>query len=95
MENKKILNKNLIEYLPEVIEALTERLKVDDKKWGDTLKERGLFYGGLCQEHRFKNWIDDKWEIWLNSNEDFPWLKIMGEAMIGYVREKYLRNKEK
>ena len=67
----------------------------DEEKWGDTWKERGLVWEGKSQEERAYQWMHDKFVNWsLNKDHSFPWLKMAGEAMIGFIREKYLKDSE-
>jgi len=94
-KNKEILNKSLPEYLPEFFEELTKRIIEKNEQYGDAWIERGLIYNGLTQELRFSNWSDDKFfnHFWLD--EKLPWLDFAGEAFIGFIREKYLKNDDK
>jgi len=91
-KNFEILDKSLPEYLPEFFMELENQLWKDNERWGDTWKERGLVWEGKSQELRFIQWIDNKYIEYLETGK-LPWLKIAGEAMIGYIREKHLRNK--
>lgn len=88
--SKEILTKSLPEYLPEFYKDFRDQLISDDERWGDTWKERGLVWEGWTQEERFYSWLLCKWEEYRYENKPFPWLKIAGEAMIDYIREKYL-----
>jgi len=98
MSNKKnfeILDKHLPEYLLEFFIELENQIYKDEEKWGDTWKERGLVWEGKSQEERAYQWMHDKFVNWsLNKDHSFPWLKMAGEAMIGFIREKYLKNSE-
>ena len=91
---RKKLSKQLPDYLGEFSEALGRQLEADNERWGDTWKDRGLLYNGQEQEERFFNWIIIKYSEWRVLGTPFPWLKVAGEAMIGYIREKYLRGGE-
>jgi len=75
--------KKLIEYLPDFCKALTHQLTEDEKRWGDTWKQRGRD----GQEERFISWLQDKIDQYRNAGVPLPWLKIAGEALIGWVRE--------
>lgn len=88
--SKEILIKSLPEYLPEFFTALTEQIVSDNERWGDTWKERGLVWNELTQEERFFTWVVDKYLEYVHKYKAFPWLKVAGEAFIGYIREKYL-----
>ena len=94
-KNFKILDKSLPEYLPEFFIELENQIHKDNERWGDTWKERGLVWEGREQEQRFCDWLGDKYFDWKNDDIPFPWLKVAGEAMIGYIREKYLKNDNK
>jgi len=87
--NKEILIKSLPEYLPEFFKALAKQINSDNERWGNTWKERGLYWEGKSQELRFIQWVDNKYIEYLETGK-MPWLKIAGEAFIGYIREKYL-----
>lgn len=81
--------KELLEYLDEFVEALREQIIEDNKRWGNTWVERGLVWNGKSQEQRFFEWVIEKYLQYAHKNKPFPWLKIAGEAMIGYIREVY------
>jgi len=78
--------KELIEYFDEFTEELRKQIIEDNKRWGNTWIERGK----AGQEMRFYDWVSDKLENHYLEGLPFPWLKIAGEAMIGYIREKYM-----
>ena len=86
MNNDK-LTKSLPEYLPEFFEALTNQINSDEKRWGDTWKNRPL----EGQEDRiFARFKDYKDQLDF-AGTPIPWLKVAGEALIAYIREKYLK----
>jgi len=94
-KNFEILNKSLPEYLSEFFMELENQIYKDEERWGDTWKERGLIWEGKSQEERAFQWMNDKFINWsLNKDYSFPWLKMAGEAMIGFIREKYLKDNE-
>ena len=94
-KNFEILDKSLPEYLPEFFIELENQLWKDNERWGGTWKERGLVWEGKSQEERAYQWMHDKFVNWsLNKDHSFPWLKMAGEAMIGFIREKYLKDSE-
>jgi len=93
MDTFKELSKSLPEYLPEFIEELQKQIITDNERWGDTWKERGLIWNGKDQETRFMDWVEERFCDLVDDDEPFPWLKVAGEAFIGYIREKYLHNK--
>ena len=83
-----IFTKSLPEYLPEFFEALTTQIYKDNLRWGDTWKERPV----EGQEHRMFARFQDYYDQFKNAGTPMPWLKIAGEAFIGFIREKYTRN---
>lgn len=91
-KNFEILNKSLPEYLPEFFEELTKRIVEKNEEYGETWKERGLFYNGDSQEIRFSLWAHDKFFNCLWLDKKLPWLDFAGEAFIGFIREKYLKD---
>lgn len=82
--------KELPEYFSEFANELETQIIDDNKRWGDTWKERGLVWNGKSQEQRFFEWVIEKYLQYAHNDKPFPWLKIAGEAMIGYIREKYM-----
>ena len=75
----------LPEYLPEFIEAFQTQIEADDARWGDTWKKRSA----EGQEDRMYQRFRDYKDQFDNAGTPIPWLKIVGEAFIGWVREKY------
>lgn len=80
--------KNLIDYLPEFTEALKEQLVKDQFRWGDTWKGRPI----EGQEMRIKSRFDDYFAQFVNAGVPVPWMKVVGEALIAWVRERLARN---
>jgi len=78
----------LPEYFSEFSHELECQIIEDNKRWGDTWIKRGK----EGQEDRFFDYVSQKLYEFEVENKPFPWLKVAGEAMIGYVREKYLNN---
>lgn len=78
-------NMELEEYIDEFVEELRVQLYEDGKRWGDTWKRRprkGQVDRAIV---RFIDYQDQ-----YNFGErSFPWLKVAGEALIGWVRDKY------
>lgn len=79
---------NLVDYLPSFIEALKNQLADDYERWGDTWKSRPR----EGQELRVKARFDDYFDQFEFANIPVPWLKIVGEAMICWVREQRVKN---
>ena len=72
-------------YMPFFSLELTEQLRADKQKWGNTWITRGR----KGQEIRFLVWLLKKYLRWFIFREPIPWLKISGEAFIGRVRQTY------
>ena len=85
MDGDNILEdqKSLLDYLPEFIKALENQLVDDYKRWGNTWKSRPI----EGQELRCKARFDDYFDQFKNAGTPIPWLKIVGEALIAWVRE--------
>lgn len=75
--------KQLIEYLPKFIKALEKQLKSDQKRWGNTWKERPVENQELRTFTRYADYYDDM----VKHGSPIPWLKIAGGAFICWVRE--------
>ena len=82
--------KELPEYFSEFANDLEIQIIEDNKRWGNTWVERGLVWNGKSQEQRFFEWVIEKYLQYAHNNKPFPWLKIAGEAMVGYIREMYM-----
>jgi len=74
---------NLIDYLPKFIEVLKAQLESDQRRWGDTWKQRPR----EGQEDRCFARFNDYYDQWKNAGTPIPWMKIVGEALIAWVRE--------
>jgi len=83
--------KELPEYLDEFYDELKSQIIADNERWGDTWKERGLVWNEATQEDRLFDWVSQKLYEFDIEDKPFPWLKLAGEAMIGYVRDKYMK----
>jgi len=75
----------LLNYLPDFIKAFTEQISGDDKRWGDTWKNRPR----AGQVERAFNRFQDYKDQFDNAGTPIPWLKIVGEAFIGWVRDNW------
>ena len=89
--DERLKDVNLLDELRETIEDVKNQLIEDEKRYGDTWKERGLVHDGMSQEERF-------WQVFFVHLVDFqdngtpiPWDKVIGEAHIAKVREKKLK----
>lgn len=80
MEEKK-----LWDFIPEFTKAFEEKLKQDDLRWGNTWLKRTR----KGQEERTINNYRDKFDKYLNGGQPIPWLSIIGDAYIAWVRENH------
>jgi hypothetical protein len=69
---------------------VTNQLISDEKRYGNTWKERGLIWEGMSQEERFFQKMEDYFNDYLKNGKSIPWTKVIGEAHIALVREKKL-----
>lgn len=88
--DERLKDVKLLDELRETMEDVEIQLYEDEKKWGDTWKERGLVHGNLSQEERFMNKMQEYYMDWRDLAVPMPWTKIIGEAHIALVREKKL-----
>ena len=77
--------KKLWEYLPEFVEEFEKQLKEDDKRWGDTWLNRPI----EGQEDRVFGDVMDYYDKFKHGGQPMPYLKIIGNAFIAWVRERY------
>jgi hypothetical protein len=75
----------LLEYLPEFVKAFTEQITSDNLRWGQTWRKRPR----LGQVERMWARLADYKDQFDNAGTPIPWLKIVGEAFIGWVRDNY------
>jgi len=87
----RLKNVKLIDELDFTFVEVDQQLIEDEKRYGDTWKNRGLRYNGQSQEERFF----DKMTEYMNNYREFGvpinWKKVIGEAHIAMVREKFLK----
>lgn len=76
-------NKTLLDFLPEIVERITEQVKADQIRWGDTWKHRPI----EGQEDRTFARYDDYYDQFLFGGVPIPWEKIIGGAIVCMVRE--------
>ena len=82
--NKKLFD-ILPNYLDEFFDDLRAQILSDQKRWGNTWKKRPREGQVDRVMARFRDYQDQH----NNAGVPFPWLKVAGEALIGYVRDKY------
>jgi hypothetical protein len=70
-------------FMPDFSKALTEQLKSDFSRHGDTWLELPR----ASQESRIEGTIADYFDDYYTKGTPVPWLKIAGNAMIAWIRE--------
>ena len=71
------------DFLQDFVNAFENQLKEDDKRWGDTWLKRPR----EGQEERVENDIMDYFDKNRNGGQPVPWLKIIGNCYIAWIRE--------
>jgi hypothetical protein len=82
---KALQNVNLIEELEETFEIVKSQLLKDEKRWGDTWKNRPAEGQSERIRATFKNYFDKE----RYGGDDVDWAKVIGNAHIAMVRKKY------
>ena len=82
---KKGTEMKVWDFMIEFCDALTKQLEDDDKKWGNTWKQRIPEGHEIRIEEHIKTYFDQ----WRNANQSIPWLKIAGLAMIAWIRDNH------
>ena len=77
------MSNHLLDYLPGFVEALTEQLESDQKRWGDTWIMRTR----EGQEQRIEDDYHNYFDQFNHAGVPVPWLKVVGNAFIAWVRE--------
>ena len=75
--------KTLPEYLPIFFEVVQSQIEKDQVRWGQTWEKRPR----EGQEDRTYARFRDYYDQWKNAGTPIPWLKIVGESFIAWVRE--------
>jgi len=88
--DEKLKEVDLIAELNGTFQDVMKQLVEDEKRWGDTWKERGKVWNGLSQEDRFFTKMEEYITDYRENGTSFPWTKVIGEAHIAIVREKKL-----
>jgi hypothetical protein len=89
--DERLKDVNLLDELRETMEDVEIQLYEDEKRYGNTWKERGLEYNKMNQETRWFYKMQDYYEAFMNEGIPIPWTKVIGEAHIALVREKKLK----
>jgi hypothetical protein len=71
------------DFTPELCSALEAQLKDDEQRWGKTWLQRTRNGQSVRFMHEIAVYAFD----WLEHREPMPWLKIIGNAMIAWIRE--------
>lgn len=83
------------DFLDEFVAELRAQLEADDERWGDTWLKRPKKGQGDRVFGIIKEYYDDERLAKSLLGEDplhvdsLPWLKITGNALIGWIRERY------
>lgn len=77
----------LLDYWEEFSEVMKAQIESDQKRWGDTWKNRGLVWNGKPQEERMFTRFDDYKDQFEHGGNPVPFTKIVGEAFICWVRQ--------
>lgn len=80
-----MIDKILLDFLPETVEAVTKQLITDQYRWGDTWKYRPV----KDQEQRAFVRFRDYYDQWKFNGTPIPWEKIIGEAHICMTRQNH------
>lgn len=75
----------LLGYLDEFMEAFESQLESDRERWGDTWMSRPK----EGQELRIEQDFNDYFDKFKHAGKPVPWLKVIGNAYIAWVRENY------
>jgi len=78
-------NMKTTDFLDEFIDALRKQLEDDEKRWGDTW----LYRTRMGQELRTREKYNDYFDQFFMTNVPVPWLKIVGNAFICWIREQH------
>jgi hypothetical protein len=77
--------KTLLDYFDDFVTAFGLQLVSDERRWGDTWKKRPREGQEDRAFARFKDYKDQ----FDNTGTPIPWMKVAGEALICWVRDKY------
>ena len=89
--DERLKNVNLIDELDFTFIDVEQQLISDEKRYGDTWKERGLIYNGQSQEERFFQKMIEYYDDYHENGTPINWSKVIGEAHIALVREKKMK----
>lgn len=75
----------LLDFLDEFMVVLDEQLRKDELRWGRTWMYRPV----EGQEMRIKARFNDYFDQFERAGVPVPWLKVVGNAYIAWVRENH------
>lgn len=78
-------NMKVTDFMNDFVEALTKQLEEDENRWGDTWIARTR----EGQELRTRVKFNDYYDQFVMKGIPVPWLKIVGNAMICWIREQH------
>lgn len=73
-------------FLVRFVKALRDQLIEDERKWGNTWLDRPR----AGQEGRIFTRLNEYYDDFVTNGTPIPWLKVAGNAMIGWIREECL-----
>lgn len=79
------MGKQVLDYLGYFLDVFEGQLISDQARWGDTWKQRpreGQVGRIFAKFNDYKDQFD-------NAGVPIPWEKVVGEALIGWIRDKY------
>jgi len=85
MSEKQNVEPLITDFLNELKDELYKQLTDDHKRWGNTWLKRTR----KGQEERIRKCFDNYFDQFENAGVPIPWLKIIGNAMIAWIREKH------
>ena len=86
LERKRERNKmKLLDFLPEMADAMKHEYDEAEKRWGDTWLKRTR----AGQDDRFIAWITNKIDQYKNAGTPIPYLSIACDCMIQWLRNKH------
>lgn len=80
---------SLVDFLPEFFKAFAEQIEADQERWGNVWLQRPIKSTAKydSQNVRIYNRFDEYWAEYEDSLiDDIPWLKVIGNAYIAWVR---------
>jgi hypothetical protein len=76
---------DIFQFWYEFEDAMSNQLMEDEQRWGDTWLQRPK----LGQEERVEKRFNDYFDQFYQAGVPVPWLKIIGNAYIAWIREQH------